>query len=29
MLQFIESKTGVLSLSALLNTIKIPVNGYR
>ena len=24
----IESKMGILTLSALLNTLKIPVNGY-
>jgi hypothetical protein len=28
MLQFIEWKMGILALSALLNTLKIPVNGY-
>ncbi len=27
-LYLIESKMGILTLSALLNTLKIPVNGY-
>jgi len=28
-LQFIELETGILTLGALLNTLEIPVNGYR
>jgi len=28
-LQFIKLKMGILTLSALLNTLKIPVNGYQ
>ena len=27
-LQFIELKTGIFALSTLLNTTKIPANGY-